>query len=74
MLAHFEIVYMYLKKNRILFQGKERPAKKKMVQAKLRAVLACAESTPRSVSQLWISANVSRNQHVGPSFSEILIF
>ena len=29
MLAHFEIVYMYLKKNRILFQGKERPAKKK---------------------------------------------
>ena len=37
---------------------------KKLVLAKLRAVLACAESTPRSVSQLWISANFSKNQHV----------
>ena len=27
----------------------------------LRAVLACAESTPHSVSQLWISANFSKN-------------
>ena len=40
MLTHPEIVHMYLKKIRILFQGKEMPAKKKLGQTKLRAVLA----------------------------------
>ena len=40
MLAYIEIVNMYFKKFRILFQGKERPAEKKYVPAKLRTVLA----------------------------------
>ena len=50
MLGHIEIVLIYLKKK---FSIK---AKKKLVPTKLRAVLACPELTPRSVSQLWISA------------------
>ena len=48
---------------------------KKLVPAKLRTVLACADSDSaqcqpvrslnrRSVSQLWITANVLKNQHV----------
>ena len=44
MLTHPEIVHMYLKKIRILFQGKEMPAKTKLMPGKLRAVLVCAES------------------------------
>ena len=42
---------------------------KKLVPAKLRAVLACAESTLRSVSQLWIPTNFSKNQHVSHRYS-----
>ena len=46
------------KKCNLLYQGKLRPAKKKMVPAKLRAVLACAESNPRIVSlrRVWLRA------------------
>ena len=33
-----------------------------------------ASKTPRSVSQLWISANFSTNKHVVPCFSEIFTF
>ena len=36
----------------------------KLVLAKLCAVLACSESTARSVSQLWISAIFLKNRHV----------
>ena len=39
-LGNFQIVTLCLKKINILYQGNERPAKKKMVLAKLRAVLA----------------------------------
>ena len=50
-----------------------------------RTLLACAEAnsaqcwpvgslTPCSVSQFWIFENFSKNQHVGPSVSEIFIF
>ena len=42
---------------------------KKLALAKFRAVLAYAESTPRSVSQLWISANFSKNQHFSQRYS-----
>ena len=38
----------------------------------IRAVFACSELTPRSVSHLWISEIFSKNLHAGPSFSEIL--
>ena len=44
MLCYIEIVLIYLKKNNYRFQGKERPPKTKLMPAKLRAVLACAES------------------------------
>ena len=47
----YYIPYIFLKLN-ILYEGKERPAMTKLMPAKLRAVLACAESTPRNVSQL----------------------
>ena len=40
MLAHIETVHIYLKKIKIIFQGKERPAKKKSGPAKLSAGLA----------------------------------
>ena len=54
-----KIILMYLKKIFFLYQGKERPAKQKIGPGKtprrvslrgvrLRTVLACAESTPRS--------------------------
>ena len=63
------MVHMHLTKIRIVFQRKVRPPKKNLVQAKLRTELACAELNPPNVSQLWISGNFSKNQHVGPSFS-----
>ena len=45
MLAYVELVHLYvLKKLRILFQGKERAAKAKLMAAKLHAVLAWTES------------------------------
>ena len=45
MLGYVQIVtlYFFLKIN-ILYEGKERPSKKKHVFAKLRTVLACVES------------------------------
>ena len=48
--------------------------KEELLPAKLSAVLACTELTPCSVSQLWISTFFSKNQHMGPSFSQIFIF
>ena len=46
MLVYVQIVHIYffIYKFTILFQGKERPAKTKLMPAKLRAVLVCAES------------------------------
>ena len=60
MLGCIEIVLIYLKKKFSLYQGKERPAKEKLVPAKLCAVLAYAESTQRSISQLRILTNFSK--------------
>ena len=40
MLVMVAIVYIYLKKSNILFQGKERSAETKLMPEKLRAVLA----------------------------------
>ena len=39
-----EIVTLYLKKINILYEGKKIPAQTKLMTAKLRAVLDCAES------------------------------
>ena len=45
MLAYVEIITLYVfKKLDILYESKERPAQTKLMTAKLRALLACAES------------------------------
>ena len=58
-----ELVNLYLKKNNILYEGKEIPADK-----------IDDGKTPRSVRLrgVWLT-NFLKNQHVGPSFSEIFI-
>ena len=51
MLVFVEIDHIYLKKKfNILFQGKERPAKTKLMPVKLRAVLVGAESLISRIS------------------------
>ena len=51
MLAYVEVVTLYVfKKNYILNEGKEMSAQTKLMTAKLRAVLACAESLISQIS------------------------
>ena len=81
MFDYVEIVPIYFfTKFNILYHGEERPAETKLMPAKLRAVVACAESTPCSVSlrqvrlrtvlaYLVIWKFFQKFQHVGPSFS-----
>ena len=51
MLTFVEIVTLYFLQFNILYEGKERPAQTKLM-------------TPRSIRQLWISANFSKNHYV----------
>ena len=55
MSGYIEIVLIYIFFLNLIFSIRE-ACKEKLVLAKLRAVLACAESISRSVRQLWISA------------------
>ena len=63
MLGYFEIVSLYLKKN-ILYEGKERTAKTKLMPAKLRAVFFNFE-----FPQMFQKINIW-----GYSFSDIFMF
>ena len=54
MLAYVEIITLYVfKKLNILYESKERPAQTKLMMAKLRALLACAESDYAQCEPAW---------------------
>ena len=54
MLAYVEIITLYVfKKLDILYESKERPAQTKLMTAKLRALLACAESDYAQCEPAW---------------------
>ena len=51
--------FTYIKKNNIIYQDKKRPEKTKLMPAKLRAVLVCAESDSAQC-QFWIFEKCSK--------------
>ena len=76
MLGNVEIVF--IQKNYILFQGKESPAKTKLMPAKLRTVFATFGFYENLIC--WLHAvlvnfefflnvlNIAKNQHMNPRF------